>query len=305
MAALAWVTLLAACATPQTHHLLTYPEGLKPRVELVETPFFAQQEYQCGPAALATVLNAAGEAVHPEELTPQVYLPSRHGSLQPELLAATRRQGHIPYVLHPTLDTLVTEISAGNPVLVLQNLGLRISPVWHYAVAIGFDLERAELILRSGTERRHVMPLRTFEHTWRRGGFWAMVVTSPDTLPQTAKEQPYLEAVLALEELKQWPVAEAAYQAVLNRWPGNLAAQVGVGNSRHAQGDFPGAEASFRAAVTSHPDSGIALNNLAQTLADQGKLAEAERTAERAVSIGGELSTVFRQTLEEIRRLAH
>ena len=61
-------------------------------VELSDTPFFPQEEYQCGPAALATVLNAAGVGLAPNDLVDQVYLSTQHGSLQVELLAATRKR---------------------------------------------------------------------------------------------------------------------------------------------------------------------------------------------------------------------
>ena len=89
-------------------------------VELSGTPFFPQEEYQCGPAALATVLNVAGVAAAPDDLVDQVYLPKQHGSLQIELLAATRRADRIPYRFEPTLVALRAELDAGRPVLVLQ-----------------------------------------------------------------------------------------------------------------------------------------------------------------------------------------
>ena len=92
----ACVLLLSGCAAlwPQTAELReALPQGLPERVELKEVPFFPQTEYQCGPAALATALAAAGVKVTPEDLVSQVYLPERKGSLQIEMLAAARRHG--------------------------------------------------------------------------------------------------------------------------------------------------------------------------------------------------------------------
>src|SRR5690606_4837809 len=43
-------------------------------VELTAVPFFPQTEYQCGPAALATVLAHEGLAVTAEQLAPAVYV---------------------------------------------------------------------------------------------------------------------------------------------------------------------------------------------------------------------------------------
>ena len=76
------------------------------QVELEATPFFPQSEYQCGPAALATVLAAGAVEVTPDEHVPEVYLPARRGSLQVELVAATRARGRLPYLLAPRVGAL-------------------------------------------------------------------------------------------------------------------------------------------------------------------------------------------------------
>ena len=45
------------CAAPQTGDLLTLTPGLTPEVSLEQVPFHPQEHDQCGPAALAMVLN--------------------------------------------------------------------------------------------------------------------------------------------------------------------------------------------------------------------------------------------------------
>ena len=151
---------LAGCATPQLQALIV--AGLPQRAELDAVPFHAQADFQCGPAALAMALGAAGKPIEPEALRPQVYLPGRQGSLQVDMLAAARRNGFVAVELKSSLSDLLAEIAAGSPVVVLQNLALDWYPVWHYAVAIGYDLDANSITLRSGTERRNEMPLRGF-----------------------------------------------------------------------------------------------------------------------------------------------
>lgn len=295
--------LLPGCATPlQSERLarVAFPEP----IELDHVAFFPQEEFQCGPAALATALTWAGVGVSPAALAPEVYLPARRGSLRLELLANARRRGAVPYVIEPKLETLLAEVSAGHPVIVFQNLALAWYPKWHYAVVVGFDLARDEIVLRSGLERRHVVPLAVFERTWRRSDYWAMLVMPPDRLPRTAKETPYLQAVVALERLQQWRAAATAYRAALARWPNSLGAQLGLGNSHYALGELEEAEAAYRVAVTAHPDSGVALNNLAQTLSDQDRWNEAEATIQRALALGGPQHEAFETTLAEIRAAA-
>jgi tetratricopeptide (TPR) repeat protein len=295
---------LGACTTPtQTRLMLESPPPTLPRhAELANVPFFAQEAYQCGPASLAMTLNATGVAVTPETLKPELYLPDRHGSLQVEMLAAARRNGTISYQLAPELTDVLREIASGTPVVVLQNLAFSWYPVWHSAVAFGYDLDRAEVILHSGPEKRQVLPMRTFEYTWARSNYWAMVALPPGRIPVTAEPDAYVAAVSAYERVNGSARAMQAYVAALDRWPGNLSAQIGVGNAAYQLHDLARAESSFRRAAQDHPDSVAALNNLAQTLADQTRYPEALQAAQRAVSLGGPLAQTAQGTLAGIRR---
>lgn len=294
------VAMLAGCASPQVRTLLEHPPAaLPPRAELAAVPFFPQQEYQCGPAALAMALTHAGRPVSPEALVTQVYLPAREGSLQAEMFATTRRQGLLAYPLAPRLQDLLTEVAAGNPVIVLQNLSLAFAPLWHYAVVVGYDRERGEIILRSGTTRRLAMTLSTFERTWTRSGHWAMVVLQPDRLAATASEAEHVAAAAALERSSP-AAAERAYAGALSRWPANLIARLGLGNVAYAQGRLAEAEAAYHAATLQHPQAADAWNNLAQVRFELGRKSEALAAARRAVALGGVRTPHYRKTLETI-----
>jgi tetratricopeptide (TPR) repeat protein len=295
---------LGACANPpQTRLVLDSPTASLPRhAEITEVPFFAQEAFQCGPAALAMSLNAAGILVTSEALKPEVYLPDRHGSLQVEMLAATRRHGAIAYQLAPELNDMLLEITAGTPVIVLQNMAFGWYPVWHYAVAIGYDLDSGEIILRSGTEQRQILPMATFEYTWARSNYWAMVALPPGKIAATADEISFIAAVSAAEKTIDPELALSTYIAALNRWPGNLTAQIGVGNAAYRSHGLDQAERAFRLAAQDHPDSVAAFNNLAQTLADQARYEEALEAARQAVSLGGPLSQTAKETLADIER---
>jgi hypothetical protein len=292
---------LCGCAGlfPQSATLReTLAPELHRKIELTEVPFFPQSEYQCGPAALATLLNEAGVKVTPEDLVPEVYLPERKGSLQIEMLAAPRRHGLVSYQLAPRFSDLLTEIAAGNPVIVLQNLGLKES--WHYAVAIGYDYDWGKLYLRSGESRRQVMPFAISEFVWMRSGYWAMVALPPDRIPATADEARWLSAVAALERPDP-RAARTAYQTFLKRWPENINAAIGLANTHHALGELRQSEAVLRRAAQLAPDSVIVLNNLAQTLADEGRDAEALPFIERAAALGGPFAGTVEETRKAIR----
>jgi tetratricopeptide (TPR) repeat protein len=294
------MALLVACAAPQTRQIQNQtPAGLPQKFELTQVPFFSQEAYQCGPAALATMLTAAGFPVQPDALTNQVYLPQRQGSAQVEMLAAARRNGALAYELSPQLTDVIKEIAAGNPVLVLQNLALSWHPKWHYAVAVGYDIPRGEMILRSGLEKRQALSMTTFEHTWARGERWAVVVLSPGKLPVTVERGAVLKSATALEKTSQSKAAQT-YAAILEKWPTDLVALMGAGNTAYANKNLVLAEDYFRRVILYYPDSGDAWNNLAQTLADQGRLSEAHYAIKKAIPLGGANLDLYQKTLAEI-----
>jgi tetratricopeptide (TPR) repeat protein len=271
-----------------------------PALELSDTPFFPQDAYQCGPAALATTLVSSGIIVTPDELAGKVYLPQRQGSLQLELVAASRRYQRLPYRLQPELSTLLAELQAGRPVLVLQNLGLASYPVWHYAVLIGFDVTDNTLVLRSGERERLVMKTGKFMRSWKLADNWALVTLRPGEFPVDPDEIRYLKAVAALEAAGKPGSAIVFYHAALGRWPNSTLAMFGLGNSYYLQGELQQAQAQYRRLLAIQPGNTAAHNNLAQVLADRGCNDAAFAEVDAALAIAKPDSAV-RDSLLEIR----
>ena len=299
-AALSGCTLLI----PQTEALrVAWPARLPERIELREVPFFPQEDYQCGPAALATTLVHFGVKITPEDLVGQVYLPARQGSLQVEMLAAPRRYGMVSYQLAPRFEDLLREVAAGIPVIVLQDYGVWPFSIWHYAVVAGYDYSKGELVLRSGEKQRLSLPFPVLEYTWKESNYWAMVSVPPDRIPVTATESGYLAAIAAMERVGNPRAATMAYATYLRRWPDNVTASIGLANGHYALGELKEAEAVLRQAADRHPDSVVVLNNLAQTLSDQKRDDEALALIERAVALGGPFAAAARDTRELILRL--
>jgi hypothetical protein len=303
---IALAALLGGCAqlVPQTVALRTgWPEGAPPTATIPGVPFFPQDEYQCGPAALATVLAHSGVDITPGPLVNQVYLPSRQGSLQVEMLAAVRRHGRVAYPLSPNYGDLLREVAAGNPVVVMQDIGA-IATQWHYAVVYGYDYPSGTIYLRSGTKREQAMPFTAFERSWLKSGYWAMVALPPDRIPASATETGWVKAAVALERAGDAQASTVAYTTALKRWPGNLTASIGLANQHHAAGRLPQAEALLRDTAQRYPQSTIVRNNLAQVLSDQGRHAEALAEIDKASDPMSPFAAEVKDTRQQILQRA-
>jgi hypothetical protein len=295
------LALLTACTTTPAR---LEPE--RPAAELTGVPFYPDTEYYCGPAALATVLTWAGVHTTPDELVGSLFIPERQGTLQPELMARARRAGRLAYPLDGGLRRLATEVRAGHPVLVLQNLALNWWPRWHYAVVVGVRPERDLLILRSGPRARHRVATHVFHATWARAGGWALVVTPPGVLPATARADGAFAAIADLEATAGPDASLPYWRAATRRWPASHRLALGLANSLAALQRPERAAAALRpVADQAGPLQAVVLNNLAMLEAGLGHLEKAESLARRAVALGGTHAAAFRDTLRDIRCRRH
>lgn len=293
--------LLISCS----HHppLVTLPPELPELVEITDTPFFPQQQYQCGPASMAMVLGQRGVSVSPDALISTLYLPQRKGSVTPEMVATARSYGMVVYELPGTLEALMLEVAAGNPVLVLQNNGLSWLPQWHYAVVVGYDLGRQQLILRSGTTERYPVSMGLFDRTWLRGGRWGIILLPPGTLPASNMPLNYLKATYGLEQSRQYEAALVAYRGGVRRWPDSVEMWLAQANLEYRQGEFSRAETTLRTALSIHPLEAAVWNNLAYTLSAQGCKSESLEAVACAIMLapGEEIYLDSRQELASVK----
>lgn len=233
-------------------------------------PFYPQTEFECGPAALAGALGAAGVAVTPQSLSPQVFLPERQGSLQVELVAAARRAGRIPYILDSTPNALVAELEAGRPVLLLQNMRTRDFPVWHYALLVGFDAGTNQVYLNSASQEAMPVSVPAFLRTWDWAGRWALVVLRPGELPVAVEQARYFDAVLSFEAVAGADAAAPAWEAAAQHWPQAALPYLALGNQAHAGGDLRAAADYYRRGLRFNPQDSALNNNLASVLGELG-----------------------------------
>ncbi|GHE19838.1 PA2778 family cysteine peptidase [Halomonas urumqiensis] len=273
-------------------------DALPRQAVIEEVPFHGQRDYQCGPASLAMVLNHSGVDIDVDNLIPQVFLPGREGSVQPEMLATVRRHGRIAFPLDNRLEALLTEIDAGHPVVVMQNLSLPAWPLWHYAVAIGFDLDSNELILHSGMEPERIESFRRFDATWARSERWAFIALPPGEMPAQVSQSTAMQAITDFESVQGPENTLSAWEALVERFPEAGMGHFALGNARYATQDPKGAIAAFRRAVQEDDTLAVAWLNLGLALRAEQHLNEAAEALKRAAELPGPWQPRARQALD-------
>ncbi len=287
---------LAACSSTPPFKPAS-PE-LPARVS-IDVKHFPQTPYHCGPAALATSLQAAGIETHPDQLSRSLYIPDKRGSFALELKARARRFDVMAYQPDADPDNLLAHLASGTPVLVLQNLGLGWLPQWHFAVAVGYDLPERQMLLHSGPDAYLRTDIDLFLKTWRRGDYWALVVVPADHIPDAAPAQRWTDAASELEQTGNPGAALLAYGAATKRWPAIAENWFGQGNVLYTMRRFDEARDSLQVYTELQPGDAAGWNNLAYALQASGCRQAALHSAHCATRLAPD-QTRYLASLKEI-----
>jgi tetratricopeptide (TPR) repeat protein len=259
-------------------------------------PYYGQEGFACGPAALAMMLGWAGVEVSPASLTTQLADSARDP--RPGLMETASHYGRFAYSIRG-FDAMRAELAAGHPVLVAQNLGVASKPLWNCPVAIGYaPAAGGQVVLNTGREAGKVISARLLDRLWADSDGWAMVVMRPGDLPATAREQPYVESARALERAGHPWEAVLAFDTALSQWPTNTEALMGLGTSLARLGDAKGAAEAFQTAASVAKDPTVAVEALARVQSDLKRPDEVASSAHRTLPINGGSAKPRRPTID-------
>lgn len=148
------------------------PPSGTPGVRIEGVPFFPQDEYQCGPASLAAVMNYWGIAVAPPEISREIFSRTARGTLTIDMVLFAEKKGLTARQYRGNWDDLKKKVADGHPLIVLVDGGFSLYQANHYVVVTGFD--DGTVIVNSGDADRGRVETGVFLRQWERAGFWTL-----------------------------------------------------------------------------------------------------------------------------------
>ncbi len=257
--------LLAGCSSLPPPK---YSENLPTSAYIPALTLFPDESNQCGPAALASLLSFYGQSFEFEQLSKQLVIPAKGGSIRTDMRAQSRQHGLTPYIIPPKIEHLFDEIAAGNPVIVMQNLSLSGIPQWHYAVVRGYDLNSQTITLQSGGQANYTIPISLFRRTWARAKNWGIAPKPIGELSYSVSFFSAMNSGFEFEELKLYQSAYDTYQAVAKRWPndGQAVVNMGLANIAYRLEQYEQAKDFLLKRLEQYPETADTWNNLSHVM---------------------------------------
>ncbi|HMK60720.1 MAG TPA: C39 family peptidase [Dissulfurispiraceae bacterium] len=150
---------------------------VKPQANAVvigNVPFFPQEDYQCGPAALAGVLHYWGSSVGIGDIADAIFSKSARGTLTFDMVLYAERLGYSATQYQGSLDDLRSKIRDGYPLVVLVDYGVYVYRVDHFMDVIGYDEDG--VIVNSGRSKKKYLSNDDFLRSWKRTNNWTLLI---------------------------------------------------------------------------------------------------------------------------------
>jgi len=147
---------------------------------LPDIPFFSQEDYQCGPAVLATVADywyrRTGKSpwVTPEQIAAEIYSPTAKGVLGIDLEIWAKKHGFPFRQFEGKMQDLREAIDRGTPPVVFVDYGLGFYQQGHFMVVTGYGPEG--VIVNNGRQENRFISEKDLDRIWKKTGYWMFIL---------------------------------------------------------------------------------------------------------------------------------
>lgn len=135
-------------------------------------PFHPQEEYQCGPASIAGVMNYWRVNITPDDIARDIYSVSARGTLTIDMALYAQKKGFYSLYYRGDWEDLKAKIHDGYPLIVLVDYGFSIFQTNHFMVVVGYTEDG--IIANSGKKERVFIKKDAFLKAWGKTNFWTL-----------------------------------------------------------------------------------------------------------------------------------
>jgi hypothetical protein len=150
------------------------------KVVIHNIPFFSQEAYQCGPTALATVIDywvrktGQGKWLTPEQIATDIYSRSARGVLGVDMENYSRRYGFVTRQYAGDMADLRQNVDLGLPLIVLVDNGNFAYQASHFMVVTGYTDNG--IITNSGRHESQWISEEEMVKRWKKTRYWTLVI---------------------------------------------------------------------------------------------------------------------------------
>lgn len=161
--------------------------------KLLDVPFVAQKDHECGPAVMAMALRYHGIGADADAIVAEWRNEEVVGTFTVDLLIVANRAGLDAHWIGGDRDKLIAEIGRDRPAVVFMNMAINPLPARHFALAVGYFEHGGKdyVVLHSGAEEYKAVPWKKFDRQWKRTGR-SMMTIAPK--PADEKAEPASES---------------------------------------------------------------------------------------------------------------
>jgi len=150
-------------------------------VIIPNVPFFSQEAYQCGPAALAITMDywyrktGEEEWITPERIAADIYSPTTKGVLGVDLEMFARSHGFEARHYAGGMADLKEKVDKGVPLVILVDYGFSVYQANHFMVVTGYTKEG--VVVDSGHKENQAIAEGELARVWKKTDYWTLAVS--------------------------------------------------------------------------------------------------------------------------------
>ncbi|MCS7163856.1 MAG: C39 family peptidase [Thermodesulfovibrio sp.] len=137
-------------------------------------PFFPSNDFQCGPASLAMILNFLGAKITVDEIAKEIYSKEARGTSDFDMILFAQKRGFKVLNYRGSIEDIKEKIKENKPLIVMTDEGYWFYKKYHFMVVLGFDDKN--IIVNSGKKMHEKINIKEFKKKWSKAGYWTLLI---------------------------------------------------------------------------------------------------------------------------------